>query len=115
MQPVVVKRPLFMAGMMAVRTMMVRSNGRVANRMPQPVMVFDPPATLDRRMFRMLRSPAIVGVVVMRPATPVVRVRRMAALMMVMGRGPGRIHREGRWFGGQGRKRCQRLAVRCGG
>ncbi len=105
-QPVMMNSLVLVAGVMAVRTMMVRSNRRMARRMPQPVMVPDPLAAMGDGMFRML--PAVVDMV---PGAPSVMHMRSSAVV----RRVRRIHREGRRLGRQGRKRRQGLAVRRGG
>jgi len=84
-QPMVMQAPLLVARVM-VAGMMGRSMLHVAGRMPQMVMMPGPHAT-DRGVPRMLRPSQMARLAMMRVLAPVMRSRRVAALMVVMRRG----------------------------
>jgi len=84
-QPVVAQPGVVMAHIMTVGVM-GRSMLHVAGRMPQMVMMPGPHAT-DRGVPRMLRPSQMARLAMMRVLAPVMRSRRVAALMVVMRRG----------------------------
>lgn len=107
-KPVVVNRPSMVSQPLPACSMMAHPL-RTAGRMPQRVVAAGPAAALDASMARMPRPATPAGAAVVRGAAPVMRVQRATP---VLGRRRlGRIHREWRRLGRQGRGRAGRLLL----